>query len=422
MKTNELVIHVAIVLNLLFPISARCVEFTVDTTIDVNDLTYEGQDVVVNGCTVTIDGRHQFDSLELWNNAVVIHSRANDGESGHMIDLHVLGDVLISKDCQLTANSKGYGPEKGPGGAVHVYPASGGSYGGIGGGAMAGPTYGSLTEPTELGSGGSDRNMTGGHRWNGGSGGGAILLTVEGTLTLDGDLTANGANGQGEKLAFLADPAAGGGSGGSILLRVGVLSGSGIISATGGDAKTYDKAGGGGGGRIAVYCNYRSDFTGVITVSGGAGHFPGEEGTLFWKEGDVTYSGGTGDPNDPYQIATAADLIALGETQENYDKHFILTADIDMDPNLPGRKVFDKAVIAHSYGTPFTGVFNGDGFSISNLTIDGRGYSSLFGRLESGAEVKNLQVLDVSILGFVDVGGWLGLMKAAFSSAIAPAW
>ena len=26
------------------------------------------------------------------------------------------------------------------------------------------------------------------------------------------------------------------------------------------------------------------------------------------------YSGGTGEPNDPYQIATAADLIALGET------------------------------------------------------------------------------------------------------------
>jgi hypothetical protein len=58
------------------------------------------------------------------------------------------------------------------------------------------------------------------------------------------------------------------------------------------------------------------------------------------------YSGGTGEPNDPYQIATAADLITLGETPEDYDKHFILTADIDLDPNLPGRKVFDKAVIA----------------------------------------------------------------------------
>ena len=58
------------------------------------------------------------------------------------------------------------------------------------------------------------------------------------------------------------------------------------------------------------------------------------------------YSGGSGTAQDPYQIATAADLIALGETPADYDKHFILTADIDLDPNLPGRKVFDKAVIA----------------------------------------------------------------------------
>jgi len=46
------------------------------------------------------------------------------------------------------------------------------------------------------------------------------------------------------------------------------------------------------------------------------------------------YSGGTGEPNDPYQIATATDLIALGETPEDYDKHFILTADIDLDPEV----------------------------------------------------------------------------------------
>ena len=58
------------------------------------------------------------------------------------------------------------------------------------------------------------------------------------------------------------------------------------------------------------------------------------------------YSGGSGTAQDPYQIATAADLISLGETPADYDKHFLLTADIDLDPNLPGRKVFDKAVIA----------------------------------------------------------------------------
>ncbi|MFZ2146935.1 MAG: hypothetical protein WAV28_06920 [Sedimentisphaerales bacterium] len=42
------------------------------------------------------------------------------------------------------------------------------------------------------------------------------------------------------------------------------------------------------------------------------------------------YSGGTGYPNDPYQITKAEDLMLLGESPEDYDKHFILTADIDL--------------------------------------------------------------------------------------------
>ena len=36
---------------------------------------------------------------------------------------------------------------------------------------------------------------------------------------------------------------------------------------------------------------------------------------------NAKYSGGTGEPNDPYQIATAEDLITLGETRVDYDKH-----------------------------------------------------------------------------------------------------
>jgi len=121
---------------------------------------------------------------------------------------------------------------------------------------------------------------------------------------------------------------------------------------------------------------------------------------LSWEK----YSGGTGEPNDPYQIATAADLIALGETPEDYDKHFILTADIDLDPNLPGRKVFYSAVIAphmgktYSFeGIPFSGVFDGRGHKISNLTIKGVVYLGLFGVLGSQAEVKDLGMVNVNI-------------------------
>jgi hypothetical protein len=123
------------------------------------------------------------------------------------------------------------------------------------------------------------------------------------------------------------------------------------------------------------------------------------------------YSGGSGTAQDPYQIATADDLIALGETPEDYDKHFILTEDIDLDPNLPDGKVFDKAIIAPMFptiaypywqGTPFTGVFDGKGHTISNLTITGSSYLGLFGQLgkrKTVGEVRNVSVVDANITG-----------------------
>ena len=130
------------------------------------------------------------------------------------------------------------------------------------------------------------------------------------------------------------------------------------------------------------------------------------------------YSGGTGEPDDPYQIATAEDLILLGESPEDYGKHFILTADIDLDPNLPGRKVFDKAVIGVmgqkinrtvivEYLIPFAGVFDGNEHTILHLTIDGGGCLGLFGRLETGAEVRDLGMVDVNITGSGNSAGGL---------------
>ncbi|MBP7053334.1 MAG: protease inhibitor I42 family protein [Phycisphaerae bacterium] len=134
------------------------------------------------------------------------------------------------------------------------------------------------------------------------------------------------------------------------------------------------------------------------------------------------YSGGTGEPNDPYQIATAADLIALGETPEDYDKHFLLTADIDLDPNLPGRKVFDKAVIAPdidpvkagSQGTPFTGVFDGNGHVISHLTITGGSYLGLFGQLQPPSQIENLGVVATNIGGSDYIGGLVGFCEPSW--------
>ena len=139
---------------------------------------------------------------------------------------------------------------------------------------------------------------------------------------------------------------------------------------------------------------------------------------LFVLPAYAKYSGGTGEPNDPYQIATAEDLMLLGETPDDYDKDFILTADIDLDPNLPGRKVFDKAVIAPDTdptdkwglfrGTSFSGTFDGKGHTISHLTIKGARLLGLFGYLRSTASVSNLGLEAVEISGDGNVGGLVG--------------
>ena len=116
------------------------------------------------------------------------------------------------------------------------------------------------------------------------------------------------------------------------------------------------------------------------------------------------YDGGTGEPNNPYRIARAADLIALGETWRDCDKHFVLTSDIDLDPNLPGRKVFPWAVIES-----FSGVFDGNDHTISHLTITpGGDDAGLFGQLRDSAEVFDLGLKAASVGGDSQVGGLVG--------------
>jgi hypothetical protein len=145
---------------------------------------------------------------------------------------------------------------------------------------------------------------------------------------------------------------------------------------------------------------------------------------------NARYSGGTGEPNDPYQIATAADLIALGEDPNGYGKHFILTADIDLDPNLPGRRVFDRAVIApdvndtaYGYqGPAFTGFFDGNRHVIRNLRIQGGECLGLFGYADRGAKISNLGLEAVDVNGTGDCAGGLvgenyGSITTCYSTA-----
>jgi hypothetical protein len=121
----------------------------------------------------------------------------------------------------------------------------------------------------------------------------------------------------------------------------------------------------------------------------------------------VEFAGGTGEPNNPYQIATVEQLISIGADRDLLDKHFILIEDIDLDPNLPGGRVFKDALIAQDgsgdinkhEGFSFSGVFDGQGHTIANLHIDAIfGFSAgLFGKLDG--LVKNLHLKNVVVSG-----------------------
>ena len=115
------------------------------------------------------------------------------------------------------------------------------------------------------------------------------------------------------------------------------------------------------------------------------------------------FAGGTGEPNNPYQIATAEQLTAIGSDPNLLNEHFILVADIDLDPDLPGGRVFDRAVIVPDAGAKgtaiFTGRFDGRGHTISGLRIvSARSDIGLFGAVGYAGVLQNLRLKDVSIV------------------------
>ncbi|MBC7472248.1 MAG: DUF2341 domain-containing protein, partial [candidate division SR1 bacterium] len=177
----------------------------------------------------------------------------------------------------IDGNTKGYigtivagqGPGAGNSNGSCYAAVSGGSYGGKGGqsGYNAANTYGSITQPTDLGSAGG-----GSCGYAGGNGGGAIKLAVTGTLTNNGNISANGG---------VPNYYPSGGSGGSIWLQATTLAGTGTISANGGNHGGAGNSGG-GGGRIALYYATKT-FSGTVSNTGGSGSSPGGAGTTYEK-------------------------------------------------------------------------------------------------------------------------------------------
>jgi hypothetical protein len=133
----------------------------------------------------------------------------------------------------------------------------------------------------------------------------------------------------------------------------------------------------------------------------------------------VKYGGGTGGPDNPYLIYTAEQMNAIGVNPEDWDKHFKLMNDIDLraftgtDFNLIGyyRNENDRE--------PFTGVFDGNGHTISNFSyrigpmviIEGIGLFRYVGGTDM--EIKDLGLIDPNVVavGERGVGSLVGIME-----------
>ena len=119
---------------------------------------------------------------------------------------------------------------------------------------------------------------------------------------------------------------------------------------------------------------------------------------MFLMTGNVFgFPGGDGSAGDPWQIATKDDL----EVINDMSAHYILNNDID----LTGETYECAAIACYKV---FTGSFDGNGFAVIGLKIEGSSNVGLFGAIGGEAEVRNLDVVDCNVSGGQAVGGLAG--------------
>jgi hypothetical protein len=128
---------------------------------------------------------------------------------------------------------------------------------------------------------------------------------------------------------------------------------------------------------------------------------------LWWQVSPLpalpSFSGGTGEPNDPYIISTAEQLNSIGHNPRLMGSHFELANDIDLDD-------IDVFLIGNE-SFPFSGVFDGNGFQIQNFSYEAsekyRKNIGLFKYVRGlDAEIKNLILTNSSVINQIETSFW----------------
>jgi autotransporter-associated beta strand protein len=247
---------------------------------DLGSLTLSSGYTGTVTCLIKYPGQGSFTNMSITGdcsvNGGVLTHLANSGVAGQSdrLALSVGGNLTVGPAGAINVDQKGFDAQKGPSAGGVSGTATGAGHGGLGsmGTAQgaAGPTYGSIYYPTNLGSGAVGR------------GGGAVLLKVTGTASVNGPITAKGNSG------------VCGAAGGSIFIQAAAMDGSGVVDAAGGSGSAYT-GGNGGGGRIAVILTNSAAFGAVAcrAYGGGSGVAAAGAGTVYLQSAGQASGEGT---------------------------------------------------------------------------------------------------------------------------------
>jgi cysteine-rich repeat protein len=344
------------------------------------------------------------------------------------------GSIDVQSGGNINVNSKGFTGTNGSGaGGSSTYTYDGGAGGGHGGNggtagrdnasantaASGGITNDSVTDPVLPGSGGGS-NPSGGSC--AASGGGAVKLSVSGTLSVNGNITANGGNG-----TYCTNAGGGGGAGGSIYIydssgamamtgTTGTITANGGTGGNGGPGAGWGGGGGGAGGRVSIRAN-TSTYLGTQQAYGSAGGigdnppketgYTGGAGTIFSKYGSATNGDLLVDGNNPAFTNSNTTQLTGNETYNNVN---ILRGAKYI---LPGA----SNLSATGYMTIGTGsssveIQNANTLTVGNLIIQSTGSLTHSANTSSKASYLNISATNVD----VQSGGTINVDGKGYSS------
>ena len=121
---------------------------------------------------------------------------------------------------------------------------------------------------------------------------------------------------------------------------------------------------------------------------------------------------GSGTKEDPYRIFNADQLNQVRNFLGTSYVYFSLEADIDMTGWIAENNPSQGWLPIGDINSSFSGKFNGNGHTISNLWINrpNTNYIGLFGSLEDPAEIQNIKLENAEYIGYMYIGGIAGYL------------